>query len=160
MEYKTETELMRKLDIGSWRNLSKDKFITFVSELPNMSKEVAIRVVEQFPDFKNLVMDSFDQVQQQATIAVAANWKSQKRVHKAFADYREILSRELDRENLSAEARFSVLELFKKAIDDESRKDSEHKAFVLRALSIVATAAVVVVAAGASVLGAKAKLDA
>ncbi|WP_157001143.1 hypothetical protein [Agromyces laixinhei] len=159
MEFENEEELKKAMGIESWRNLSKDKFLTFVSELPNMSKEVAIKVVEQFPDFKTMVLDSLSHVQEQATNAVGTNWKSQKRVHKAFAEYREILGKELDREGLTAEGRLSILDLLQKAINDESLKDSEHKAFVLRALGMVATAAVVVVVAGVTVLGGKAKIN-
>lgn len=159
MEFEDEEELKRKMGIESWRNMSKDKFLTFVSELPNMSQEVAIKVVEQFPDFKSLVLESLGQVQAQATNTVTANWKSQKKVHKAFAEYRKLLNRELDRENLSPQDRFTILELLKKAIDDESLKDSEHKAFALRTLGVVATTAVIIVAAGAAVLGVKTKTD-
>lgn len=157
-EIVSETELKERLGIESWRNLSKDKFIDFVSELPNMSKEVAMKVVEQFPNFKELALGTFDQVQQQATEAVKANWKSQKKVHKAFEQYRGILSKELDRENLSPEDRFTVLRLLKEAIDTEALKDSEHKAFVLRALGMVAAAAAIVVAAGLTALGGKARI--
>jgi len=159
MQFENEDELKQKMGIDSWRNLSKEKFLTFVSELPNMSQEVALKVVEQFPDFKSLVMGSFDHVQAQATNAVGANWKSQKKVHKAFTEYRAILSKELDRDNLSSEDRFRILELLKKALDDEALKDSEHKAFALKALGVVASAAVVVVAAGLTVLGGKAKIN-
>lgn len=159
MEIENEEELKQRMGIDSWRNLSKDKLLTFVSDLPNMSQEVALKVIEQFPDFKTLVMDSFNQVQEQATNAVGANWKSQKKVHTAFAEYREILKQELDRENLSTQDRFSILELLKHAIDDEAKKDSEHKAFAIRILGVVATAAVVVVAAGAAVLGGKGKIE-
>jgi hypothetical protein len=133
--------------------------VAFVSDLPNMSKEVALKVVEQFPDFKSLVLGSLDELHNQATQAVRVNWRSQKKVHKAFAHYREVLSRELGRENLSGEERFAILELFRKAIADESRKDSEHKIFVLRALGVVGAVAAVVVVSAAGVLGAKGKVN-
>lgn len=159
MKFENEEDLKRQIGIDSWRNLSKEKFLSFVSELPNMSEEVALKVVEQFPDFKSLVLGSFEHVQHQATNAVGVNWKSQKKVHKAFTDYRRILDKELDRDALTSEDRFRVLTLLKNAIDDEAAKDSEHKAFVLKTLSVVASAAVVVVAAGLAVLGGKAKID-
>jgi truncated hemoglobin YjbI len=159
VEIDDEEQLKQRIGIDSWRNLSKEKFLTFVSDLPNMSEEVALKVVEQFPDFKKLVMGSFEQVHEQATKAVGTNWRSQKKVHKAFGEYREVLSRELERENLSAEDRFAVLKLFKEAIDEEAHKDSEHKAFVLRTIGIVAAAGAVVVAAGVAVLGGKSKLE-
>lgn len=36
-----EKEVKRMLNIGSFRNLSKDKIMSFVSEIPKMDKEVA-----------------------------------------------------------------------------------------------------------------------
>lgn len=159
MQFENEDDLKRTMGIESWRNLSREKFLTFVSELPNMSQEVAIKVVEQFPDFKALVSSSLDQVHEQATNAVNSNWKSQKKVHKAFSEYRAILKTELAREHLTSEDRFRILELLQKAMSDEAMKDSEHKAFVVKALTVVAAAAVVAATAGLAVLGGKAKLD-
>ncbi len=155
MEYANEDELKQRMNIDSWRNLSKDKFIAFVSDLPNMSDEVAKKVIEQFPDFKTLVLGSLEHVQQQAEGAVGVNWKSQKKVHKAFAQYREMLSRELDRENVTTEDRFRILQMLREAIADEAKKDSEHKAFAMKALTVVAGVATVVVAAGVAALGGK-----
>ncbi|MFE7845926.1 hypothetical protein ACFUTX_12140 [Microbacterium sp. NPDC057407] len=159
MEYQDEEQLKQKIGIDSWRNLSKEKFLTFVSELPNMSEEVALKVVEQFPDFKSLVLGSLDDVQKEAANLVGVNWKSQKKVHEAFAHYREILSKELDRDNLTSEDRFRILEMLKKALDDEALKDREHKAFALKVLGVVASAAAIAVAASVAVLGGKAKID-
>lgn len=39
-----EKELKRMLNIGSFRNLSKDKIMNFVSEIPKMDKEVAMNI--------------------------------------------------------------------------------------------------------------------
>lgn len=155
MEYESEDELKQRMGIDSWRNLSKDKFIAFVSDLPNMSDEVAKQVIAQFPEFKTLVLGSLDQVQIQAANAVGVNWKSQKKVHRAFTEYREVLTHELDREGLTAEDRFKILEMLREAIADEAAKDSDHKAFVLKAVGIVATAGAVVVGAGIAALGGK-----
>lgn len=153
MNFKNEEELKQKMGIESWRNLSREKFLTFVSELPNMSKEVAIKVVEQFPDFKSLVLDSLDHVHEQATGAVAINWKSQRKVHKAFAEYRGILGRELDRDGLTSEDRFRILGMLREAIEKEALKDSEHKAFVYKVVTTVAGLALAGAAAAATILG-------
>jgi hypothetical protein len=159
MDIKNEDDLRKSLGIDSWRNLSKDKLLAFVSEMPNMSKEVALKAIEQFPDFRSLVVDSLTQVQAQAAHAVDVNWKSQKKVHKALADYRKALERELDRENLTTEDRFAILGLFQKAIDQESAKDSEHKAFVFGIIGTVAKVAAVGLVAAVAVLGVSTKLS-
>ncbi|MGH2117232.1 hypothetical protein [Aerococcus sp. L_32] len=37
-------ELKRMLNIGSFRNLSKDKIMNFISEIPKMGKEIAMSI--------------------------------------------------------------------------------------------------------------------
>lgn len=39
-----EKEVKRILNIDSFRNLSKDKIMNFVSEIPKMDKEVAMNI--------------------------------------------------------------------------------------------------------------------
>jgi O-phosphoseryl-tRNA(Cys) synthetase len=52
MTYKNEDELKKALEIDTWKNLSRDKLIKFVAMMPDMDKELALKVVEQFPEFK------------------------------------------------------------------------------------------------------------
>lgn len=158
-EIVNEDELKERLGISSWRNLSKDRLISFVSDLPNMDKEVALAAIAQFPDFKHLVLDAFGEVRDQATEGMRFNWKSQKRVHQAFEQYREILSKELDREELAPEDRFAILQMLKEAIDSEADKDRENKEFLFRIAGVVATGAVVLTAAALAVLGGKVRLE-
>lgn len=148
-----EVELMNRLGIESWRNLSKDKFMSFVSELPNMDREVALNVVAQFPNFKDLVLDSLDDVKDEVTQARVFNWKSQKKVHKAFAEYREILRHELDRGNLTSEERFRILGLLRDAIDAEAAKDRENKQFQVVMTGVLVSATLALAGTAVAVLG-------
>lgn len=47
----TENEVKKALAIDSFRNMTKDKIMEFVSAIPNMDKEVAIKIIEQFPTY-------------------------------------------------------------------------------------------------------------
>jgi hypothetical protein len=153
-----EVTLMKRLGIESWRNLSKDKFMSFVSDLPNMDKEVALNVIAQFPNFKDLVLETFKKVQEDATQARTFNWKSQKKVHKAFEQYRDILSRELERGDLTSEDRFAILGFLKDAIDAEAAKDSENKKFQLIVTSMLTTAALALAGTALAAIGGKAQI--
>lgn len=150
--------MLKRLGIESWRNLSKDKFMTFVSDLPLLDKEVALGIVAQFPNFKELVLGSFEQVKEEVTQARVFNWKSQKKVHQAFAEYREILGRELERDNLSSEDRFAILGLLKDAIDAEAAKDSENKRFQAIVTGMLTTAGIALAATAVAALGGKAQV--
>lgn len=52
MTFDSEDAVKKALAIDSWRNLSKDKLLRFVAMMPDMDKEVAVRTIEQFPQFK------------------------------------------------------------------------------------------------------------
>ena len=47
----TADQVKEYLNISDFRHLTRDKLIKFVSAIPNMDKEVAIKVIEQFPEF-------------------------------------------------------------------------------------------------------------
>ena len=49
--YVSETSVKKALKIDNFRNLSKDKIMQFVSMIPYIDKEVAIAIINQFPEF-------------------------------------------------------------------------------------------------------------
>ena len=49
--YVTENDVKRALKIDSFRNLSKDKVMEFASMIPDMDKDVAIAIINQFPSY-------------------------------------------------------------------------------------------------------------
>lgn len=156
MTLRSEDDVKKALNIDSWRNLSKDKLLTFVAEMPQMDHEVALKVIEQFPDFKSLVGETLNSFEQRYESAQKFSWKSQKKVHEAFQSYRETLNRELGRDNLSVEERFSILEMLRQAVAMEFEKDSEHKAFTVKLVTIAATVGVAAIGTAIAALGGKA----
>lgn len=46
----SEKEALEKLAIPSWKYLSKDKFMSFLSFLPDLDKETQFRAIEQIPN--------------------------------------------------------------------------------------------------------------
>jgi hypothetical protein len=150
-----EEQVKKALKIDSWRNLSKDKLLDFVAEMPKLDKDVAMRIIAQFPEFKSLVSDGFSQLEKQVKTAHRFNWKSQKRVHEAFKEYRALLNRELDRENLTPEDRWRILDLFNEAVKAEAEKDSENKALIVKILVGAVTVIVALVGLAITFVGGK-----
>ena len=50
----SEEAVLKILDIPDFRHLTKDKAIEFVSMIPQMDPEVAIKALEQFPQLKEV----------------------------------------------------------------------------------------------------------
>ena len=130
MKYKNEAEVKRALDIESWRNLSKEKIVKFAAMMPDMDTEVALKIVEQFPVFKQFALDALEGIEKQHASTLGHNKSSQDQTHLAFQETRAILKNELNRESLTWDQRKYILELIVSLASLESEKDSENKRFL------------------------------
>jgi hypothetical protein len=153
MRYKDEDEIKRALGIDSWRNLSKDKMIRFVAMMPDMGPEVALKIVEQFPTFKDFAQNVVDAMKQSHESTLSANKQSQEHIHRAYQDLRDILKSELDKGDLTWEQRRELIEKMQEVVREESQKDSENKRFLDGALNKVLALGGVALALGVAFVG-------
>ena len=153
MTYKTEAELMRVLEIDTWRNLSKDKILQFAALMPDMDKDVAIKVIEQFPEFRQFALDALNVLEKEHTSTLAANKESQTAVTHAFQEVRAILASELKRDDLTAEDRMIIIDKIMETGNREFDKDSENKRFLDTLFGKATLAGAGVIAMGIVVLG-------
>lgn len=130
MTYKNEDEIKAALGISSWRNLSKDKVVRFAAMMPEMDTEVALKIIDQFPEFKEFAMDAVNAMEQAHAETLRANGKSQDDVHQAFSEIREILRGELDKGDLDWEQRKFLIEQIQETGRQQFSKDSENKRFL------------------------------
>ncbi|OEJ93940.1 hypothetical protein [Streptomyces thermolilacinus] len=155
MAYKSEAEIKQALGIESWRHLSKDKMIRFAAMMPEMDTEVALRIVEQFPVFKDFAKDAVDSMETAHASTLSANKQSQEHVHQAFQEIREILKRELDKDYLSWESKKFIIEQIQETGRLEFQKDSENKQFLDGVLKKVVIGAGAALALGVAFVGGK-----
>jgi hypothetical protein len=144
MKYKNEAEIKQALGIESWRNLSKDKMIRFAAMMPNMDTEVALKIVEQFPVFKDFAKDAVSAIERAHESTLSANAQSQEHVHRACQDVRDILKGELSKDDLSWEEKKFLIEQIQDTARMQFKKDSENKQFLdgaLKKVLVGATAA-------------------
>jgi hypothetical protein len=137
-------------------HLSRDKVLQFASMLPEMDRDVALQVIEQFPEFRLLALDALSAAEQQAGAIVEANQQGQEKVHSAFADVRRILEAELGRDGLTREDRWRILQMINETAERQLQADSENKRFMDSVLGKVAMVGVAAVALGGAVLGGRA----
>lgn len=84
----TESQVKNALNIESFRNLSKDKIMEFVSLIPSMDKDVALAIINQFPEYSEMAKCMVEQLTVTCDAAIAENASSQNTV---YAAYRKIL---------------------------------------------------------------------
>ena len=130
MTYKSEAEILKALEIDTWRNVSKEKILQFVALMPEMDKEVAIKVIEQFPEFRVFAVDALNVLEKEHSSTLGANKESQAEVHHAFKEVRAILAGELKREDLTAQDRMIIIDRIMETANREFAKDSENKRFL------------------------------
>lgn len=155
MTYKNEDELKKALEINTWKNLSRDKLIRFVAMMPDIDKELALKVVEQFPEFKRFVSDVLDVIEKRHESTLSHNKQSQENFHQGIREIREILKRELENDNLAWDQRKFIIEKLMETAHLEFAKDSENKRFLDSVFGKVTLVAGAAIAVGAAVLGGK-----
>ena len=155
MTYKKEDELKKALEIDTWKNLSRDKLIKFVAMMPDMDKELALKVVEQFPEFKRFVSDALDVIEKRHESTLSHNKQSQESFYQGTREIREILKRELENDNLTWDQRKFIIEKIMETAHLEFAKDSENKRFLDGMFGKVTLVAGAAIAVGAAVLGGK-----
>lgn len=149
----SEKQVLKKLGIDNFRQLSKANVMQFASTLSDMDPEVAKKALEQFPDFakttKEVVTEQFETIKK----ALDSGDESMREVAKTYQMMLEALQKELDKETLTVEERREILDRMSEVIDKHAKKDSEHKAFLMKIARITGTCAVAAIAIVASVLG-------
>lgn len=130
MKFESEDEIKKALEIDSWKNLSRDKMVRFAAMMPDMDKEVALKVIEQFPEFTKFANEAMDVMEKEYVSTLASNKESQANVHRAFQEIRDILKGELKQDDLSFENRKYIMDLIFETGRMESGKDTENKVWL------------------------------
>ncbi|SHN22732.1 hypothetical protein [Actinacidiphila paucisporea] len=141
-----EAAVKRRLGIPSWRNLSKDKVLKFAAAMPEMATEVRLKLIEQFPAFKDLGKADIDAVTEAHRSTLAANENSQNHFYQASQDQRDALQADLGRDDLNWAQRENLHDRLERNVQRVYEKDSESKQFLGAGMKVVA-------AAGAAALG-------
>lgn len=126
----TENEVKKALAIDSFRNISKDKIMEFVSAIPNMDKEVAIKIIEQFPSYAESANNMIAQLNTMCSNAMKENGESQKEVIEAYKKILDDLGELLKKDAITAEERTQITMQMIDIADRISAKDTENKEFL------------------------------
>lgn len=127
---KSEDDAKKALNISSWRELSKDKFMEFTSMLPDLSEGVQKKIIEQIPQFRALATDSVNAIGESFAAALTSSDSSTDRVHAAHEEWRATLIHLLDEPNLSFEQKMEIADRIGETVRGQSDQDSKHKNFI------------------------------
>ena len=126
----TADQVKEYLNIPDFRSLSRDKIIEFVSAIPLMDKDVAIKIIEQFPEFSNYAQvivshfdTSFDRILEE-------NGNSSSAVLEGYRATLETLGELAQMENTSPEDRRFFAQKMIEVTDRMAEFDSCNKGFL------------------------------
>lgn len=125
-----ENDVKSALNIDSFRNLSKDKIMEFVSLIPNMDKDIAMAIINQFPAYSEMAKCMVEQLTATCDSAIAENTTSQNTVYQAYRKILNDLGDILKRDDITAEERDSISSKMIEVADKMATKDTESKNFL------------------------------
>lgn len=126
----SEEDVKKNLGIDNFRNLPKDKIMEFVSCIPNMDKDVAIKVIEQFPSYIELETNIIKQLNLMCENILKENSISQKDSIEAYKKILNDLGELLKKDNISSEERTAITDKMIEIADKIALKDTENKNFL------------------------------
>lgn len=130
MTLNDEESVKKALGISSFREMSKEKMLSFAASMPEMAKDVRLKLIEQIPAFREFALDAVNAAEQTFTRTVDSNDDARDQLHDAFADVRDAITSQLAHDGISEEHRRLLTEQLIRLSQQESEKDSENKHFL------------------------------
>lgn len=152
---KTEQAVLEKLGAPDFRSISKDQIMTFVTEIPNMDREVAIKCLEQFPDFKEYSGEIVKNLYILYRGTVEEHKKSKEDAVQYYGKLLDDLHEISIRADLSiADQRYFIDKSIEIA-DKIAELHKHHSEFLQKIIQVGSTVAAVAITAGSAILGVK-----
>ena len=153
----SESEVKKILNIETFRNLSKDKIMEFVSLIPYMDKEVAVSIINQFPNYVEMAKEMTESLNSACESVVEKNNDSRKDTVEAYKSIIDKLANMLDNDNLSESQQKYITETMVMVADKIAVKDSENKQFHIEIIKCLELTIFGLVMIGATILGVNSK---
>lgn len=145
-------EVKSQLGIDDFRSIKKEQLIEFVSSIPDMDKETAIKCIEQFPNFKdsaNFIVESFFTL---CKDAIETDGKETLITCQATIDDLRIM---LKNDSISEDMQRYIIEKIIEISNQMADIDNDKRHFKETVLKIAGAVAGIAIATGGAILGVK-----
>lgn len=153
----TVDDVKKALGIKDLRHLSGERVAEFISLIPNMDKDIAIQIINQFPAYTDMAKSIVGELEAICDNSIQAASASQKESISAYKMILSDLGELLKKESISAEERSEITDKMILVADRIAAKDSEFKDFLLGVLKVGAPVLGSALLLGALILGVNAK---
>ena len=155
--YTLEEQVKNALNIDSFRNISKEKILEFVSLIPSMDKDLALSIINQFPTYSDTAKFMIDKLSEDCEKALASNDLGQRPLYESCQKTLDYLGICLNKENLTPEDRDIITNKMITVLQIMKEKDSENKQFISWVLKNKTYITGVAIVIGAAILGVNVK---
>lgn len=135
MRYMSEKALLRKLDIPDFRHMTKEKVRIFASSLPYMDRDVALKALEQFPDFAKLANELVSNLSEMTQIVFSQNASSTQALQQSCNDTLAYCRERLSQPDIPQEERIRLERMMLDVIDMMRQIDADNKRFLSNLLT-------------------------
>lgn len=143
----------KKIRINSNGSLSKNDAAELVSMIPHMDKDLAIKAIEQFPNYCQTATSLVEHLSEVCSKIIDDNSLSMKAVTDTYNSVLEDLRVILGKDDLTFEERRYVTEKIIEVADKIADKDTENKNFLFIIFKWIAALGVTIVALLGAALG-------
>lgn len=155
----SEEEVKKRLGINDFRHLDKKTVVKFMSMIPDMDPEVAMKAIEQFPQLVNLALDYAKEFKANYEAGLKANDKSSQATLAIINSIVDALSKELQQEDRTEEERKEIRDQLMQLGQLTAQIHRDDQNFILKGLGMFASIAGAVVLGAAAVLGANGNIE-
>lgn len=149
----TEMQVLKKLDIPDFRHMTKDKVIAFATMIPRMSPEVAMKALEQFPDFASTSLGIMKEYRGILEKAMEEDRESTQICYDMYNRVMSSLEKILEEDELTFDEKTYILDQMKEIANAVSQKDYEKSNNRLKLIGIAGGVAASIVAILGTAIG-------
>lgn len=149
-----EEDVKKALNITDFRSLSKEKIMEFVSIIPKVDKEVAISIIDQFPNYADMAKDMVGGMITLCDNALQDAKVGRKDVIESYRVVLETLKEELNKGDLSIDDRKRITDDMLVVAEKIDAVNDKHLEFLKDTLKKVGGTIAGVVVVGVAILGA------
>lgn len=144
----SEEDVKKLLGIKDFRHLSKKQVVSFISAIPQMDPEVAKKVIDQFPQMANMAVELAKEYREALDSAIKANDASAKDMAATIDKVIDILSNQLDKDDLTTEERVQIVNAIGQVTGYKLELHKSNQAFLSQGLKYFVMFALGLVAIG------------
>ena len=149
----TEEDVKEKLGVVDFRSISKSKIIEFVSMIPNVDKDVALAIINQFPNYSNMANDMSNKLIELCDNAIKSDENSHKDAIEGYKVVLFSLKEQINNESLTEESRDKINTQMIDIADKIAAKDTERKQMIKSIIETGGKITLGVLSLGVIVLG-------